>query len=365
MKILLATQHPYLPQIAGGAQSSMHELTLALTERGHTVAALTGLTGERSIGIRGRVALKFGRRLTVADRTLGYTVYRAWDPTAAAAEAVARFAPDVAVVQSGRTVPLARALSETGTRTLAYLRNVEVDDLDGDPSTLEGCAFIANSEFTARWYAQTFGIAADVVYPLFSAERYRTETTREAVVFINPHPLKGLDVALGLARACPDIPFLFVEAWTLDRDARAELLRQLKELPNVTLLPRTSDMREIYRRARIVLAPSQWREAFGRIAAEAHYSAIPVLASRIGGLPEAVGDGGTLVDHNAPLDDWIVALRSMWDVEATYARKSQAAALYGGRDALDRERQLDRLEAIFAGKTSPAPASVAAMEATL
>jgi glycosyltransferase involved in cell wall biosynthesis len=77
------------------------------------------------------------------------------------------------------------------------------------------------------------------------------------------------------------------------------------ELPaNVTLHPPTRDMRPLYARARLLLAPSQWEEAWGRVATEAQVSGIPVLASNRGGLPEAVGNGGILLPADAPGNEW-------------------------------------------------------------
>jgi glycosyltransferase involved in cell wall biosynthesis len=68
-----------------------------------------------------------------------------------------------------------------------------------------------------------------------------------------------------------------------------------------------------YALADVVVVPSTWREAFGLVAAEAMASARPVIASRVGGLPEVLGEqGGVLVppgDEDALAD----AIRAMVD----------------------------------------------------
>jgi glycosyltransferase involved in cell wall biosynthesis len=102
-------------------------------------------------------------------------------------------------------------------------------------------------------------------------------------------------------------------------------------------------MRAIYRRARIVLAPSRWEEAFGRIAAEAHVSGIPVIAAARGGLPEAVGEGGLLIDADAPIAVWVDTVRRVWSDGATYADLSANALVHAGRPALDRDAQIATL----------------------
>ena len=47
------------------------------------------------------------------------------------------------------------------------------------------------------------------------------------------------------------------------------------------------------------------------VALEAQSCGIPVIASRRGGLPEAVGDGGLLVDDYLNVDAWVAAIDSV------------------------------------------------------
>lgn len=343
MKVLFASSHPYLPQIAGGAQSSTHELVLELTGRSHDVAVLAGLTGHGWVGLRGRALLKLTSRQTVTDRRLGYRIHRGWHPAEVVEEVVARERPDVAVLQSGKPVPLARAFLKQGVATALYLRNVENDDLGGDPRSLGSITYIANSRFTANRFKQNFGIKASVIPPLFRAELYRTQSSRENVTFINPHSVKGVDIAFAVAEKCPEIPFVFVEGWTLSSEEHADLRARCAALPNVTLRPRTRNMRKVYGAARIILVPSRWEEAFGRVVSEAHYSGIPVVAARRGGLPEAVGPGGVLVDPDDSVEHWVEAVRSLWHDAERYEALSRLAEAHSRRPELDRNLQVGRL----------------------
>jgi glycosyltransferase involved in cell wall biosynthesis len=158
----------------------------------------------------------------------------------------------------------------------------------------------------------------------------------------NPNPVKGLDLALRIAALCPDIPFCFVESWTLTPEARADLLQRLASLPNAELKPRTNDMKAVFGAARVVLIPSQWDEAWGRVASEAHVSGIPVLASDAGGLPEAVGPGGIVLDRHAPPERWAAALRELWTDQDAYDRLSRAALSYAERPELRIGYQTER-----------------------
>ena len=90
-------------------------------------------------------------------------------------------------------------------------------------------------------------------------------------------------------------------------------------------------MRKVYRQAKLLLAPSQCLETWGRVATEAHFSGIPVLASNSGGLPEAVGPGGICLPPDAPVACWIGAFSEIWDNPARYLQLSQAALEYSRR----------------------------------
>lgn len=54
--------------------------------------------------------------------------------------------------------------------------------------------------------------------------------------------------------------------------------------------------------ASVALVPSRSAETFGLAAAEAMAAGLPVIASRVGALPELVGDAGTLVSSDDPAE---------------------------------------------------------------
>jgi glycosyltransferase involved in cell wall biosynthesis len=98
-------------------------------------------------------------------------------------------------------------------------------------------------------------------------------------------------------------------------------------------------MRGLFRRTRILLAPSQWEEAWGRVASEAQCSGIPVVGSSRGGLPEAIGPGGMVLDYDAPIADWVDAVRGLWSDPDRHQAASAAARAHSLRPEMDSERQ--------------------------
>jgi glycosyltransferase involved in cell wall biosynthesis len=61
------------------------------------------------------------------------------------------------------------------------------------------------------------------------------------------------------------------------------------------LTPAREDLMNFYRGARMLVAPSRWREVFGLVAAEAMTHGVPVIAANVGGL------GGVVVDEETGL----------------------------------------------------------------
>ena len=74
------------------------------------------------------------------------------------------------------------------------------------------------------------------------------------------------------------------------------------------------------------------------------------MASARGGLPEAVGPGGILMDPGADADAWAQAVRKLWSDPAFYAEKSQAARAHANRPEMNPAYQIDRLLEIFGRK---------------
>jgi glycosyltransferase involved in cell wall biosynthesis len=107
--------------------------------------------------------------------------------------------------------------------------------------------------------------------------------TGNYITMINPCAMKGIAIFLELANALRQFEFAAVCGWGTTQADREALMR----MPNVRLLDPFDDIRVGLKETRVLLAPSLWAEAFGCVAVEAMQYGIPVLASDVGGLPEA------------------------------------------------------------------------------
>ncbi|NMG63897.1 glycosyltransferase [Azoarcus indigens] len=355
MRILFATTHTYLPQRVGGSEASTHDLAKEMLAQGHEPAVLCGLSTGDSTWLRNRVIKGISRKHFPADTFRPYRVFRGYEVGAAAIhEVAASFKPDAAVVQAGHPVPLARALVAAGIPTLLYFRDVVFDRLGGEIQSHPLLRFVANSRFTAAEVERSFNVKAEVIPPLVHSTAYATTRRPRYALFINPVASKGLETVLELAKRNPDIPFLLLESWPLGDEARRSLTRQSATLANVELRRPTLDMKNVYHGARLLLVPSRSPEAWGRVATEAQFSGIPVLASKIGGLPESVGHGGLLVPPSAGIDAWHQALRRIWDNPEQEQALSRAATEYAARAEIRPERLIADLLSVL-GQIQPLP----------
>jgi glycosyltransferase involved in cell wall biosynthesis len=240
---------------------------------------------------------------------------------------------------------IAAAFAQIGVPSVAYLHGLGFEAWRGvsaNAASLPFHGYIANSRFTAERFCRIYDLNPVVIPPLFRRERYVTPVDGEMVTFINPVPVKGVDLAIEIAALCPEIPFCFVRGWPLGVGGLTDLRRKLRRLGNVVLREPTSDMRSVYRQTKILLVPSQW-ETWGRVVTEAQFSGIPIIASNRGGLPEAVGPGGILLGHDRPAAVWAAALRELWSDEDRYRQLSQAATSHSRRAEIHLDRQLSLL----------------------
>lgn len=167
-----------------------------------------------------------------------------------------------------------------------------------------------------------------VLPPPIAPERYRTEPG--ALVTLNGSTTaKGADVLAEVAEQMPDTPFLVVRTPRRDDPPMPD---------NVELVGRT-DSRQVYARTRILLMPSQL-ESYGRAGVEAMISGIPVLASPLPGLREALGTAATYIARE-DTSRWVDEIRRL-SAPAAYRVASTAAVAHvetldyaGGLSAFD------------------------------
>lgn len=286
--------------------------------------------------------------MTAAEEGLWYVSY---------IQQLEGFRPDLVYFYGGQTLDMLvpDEAHARGIPVAAYLAN-------GNYQTTRWCRdvdlIITDSQATAGHYAAQLGFRPLPVGAFIDpAAVLATQQSRRHVLMVNPSLAKGAAIAVQLAlmleKRRPDIVFEIVES----RGDWHQLVRQISTilgeprdaLSNVIVTPNTTDMRPVYGRARLLLAPSLSWESFGRVAIEAMMNGIPALVSDRGGIPEAIGDGGIKIEfpaacYRAPynqllkmevLEPVAACIERFWDDESYYSSYAERAFQQGQSHRMD------------------------------
>lgn len=121
------------------------------------------------------------------------------------------------------------------------------------------------------------------------------ENTLIVITVAELHERKGLKYLIEaipeITRKYPNIKFIFVGDGP-NRENLEKLATKLKVENYVTFLGRQKEIPQLLKSADIFALPSR-REAFGFVNLEAMITALPIVASKVGGIPEIVVDGKT------------------------------------------------------------------------
>ena len=175
-------------------------------------------------------------------------------------------------------------------------------------------AIIANSNYTAQVMTDAYHISKQKLYVCHKSimsGQYKTALSLHDQA--NPHHMRVLFVGGNMQRkglpilinAAPRVLEAFpeVEFWIAGEDKAEPAMRMLCNQAGVSKhfhfwgWQSQSDLKKLYSQADIFVMPSL-TEAFGMVFLEAMAAGLPVIGTRVGGVPEIIVDGsnGILVD---------------------------------------------------------------------
>src|SRR5688572_27690828 len=368
MKLLVVQNMLFLPTF-GGANKSVRVLLESLATRGHECAVIAPALA--SHGFRETDQLwcdLVSRRVASLEMKEGAIcfMYRGVRVTlvqeSAATErwiskTILSMKPDALLVPCED--PGQRLLTHcvgSGHRRIKYIvqtpTRLPFGPLSSSPSK-EGTDLVRSlgevmviSEFLKDYLSKHAAIPSRVFHlPIYNeapAKEWRDER-REYITFVNPSPIKGSAIVRALIERFPKHKFALVPTWATTPEHLADFAR----FTNVVVIPPQDDFERILASTRVLLVPSLWQEAFGYICIEAMLWSIPVMASNVGGLPEAklnvdyVLPVTPIVDYEPDLDSrgnriavvraqnvepWVAALKHLLEDSAHYRQIAQASA---------------------------------------
>jgi glycosyltransferase involved in cell wall biosynthesis len=150
--------------------------------------------------------------------------------------------------------------------------------------------FVAPSEFTRHWMIEKAGIAPERITAISPVVRIPElgvpDPSAGAYVGCASRisPEKGMDTLAEAARLT-GLPF------SLSRNEASAVKAQLPPGFPIVVTHNREELDAYYRGARLLVFPSRYFETFGLVGAEAMSHGIPVIAARVGALPELIDDG--------------------------------------------------------------------------
>lgn len=100
--------------------------------------------------------------------------------------------------------------------------------------------------------------------------------------------IKGADIVVRLAESVPDVQFVIIGDGP-DKENVIHKAQTRKNLRYEGLVP-NKDLGVYYNAADVAIVPSQYPEGFGRVICESLASGTPVIASNVGGIPDAMDE---------------------------------------------------------------------------
>lgn len=160
--------------------------------------------------------------------------------------------------------------------------------------------------------AMKTGHIGTIFYPVPPKHHYEVDkynVNRLYVTLINICDGKGGEIIKECIRELPHIPFLCVET----EPGHDELYKEIEELcqrDNCKYL-RYGDVKEVYKETRILLAPNQVDETFGRVVFEAASNGIPIITTGRGFLSTMLGNSAIYL--NDEIENWIRTIDKLYD----------------------------------------------------
>lgn len=364
--LLMLTQSPF-DHSSGAAHSDRTTSTL-LASRGFDVRALATTASERlgpfdqeghlrNLGIDFTVdqptehyapVLDFdyrgvGYRLLQSDkhRPIGWTGELIRQYENELLRTLEEFRPDVVITWGGAPVQrrwrrICRNHGATvcfSMHNFGYIHPEAFHDVDG---------IFACSKWCADYYHERMGVeATPLPLPLDRDEIIAPDRDPTHLLQINLHQDKGLVFSARLFEELsarrPDIPILAVET----RRTEGALYEtgdkggfDLRRHKNLEVIPPVTYAHEFWNRAKVLIAPSVWLEAAGRVAAEAVINGVPPIVSDRGGLgeiahpagivrsvPEEITQQSEVPPGPEAVEPWIEQIIRLWDDKAYFQQR--------------------------------------------
>lgn len=313
----------------GGSGVLATELGLALARRGHEVHFVCAKAPPR---------LKPHANVTLHEvDTPTYPLFPHGEFCVALASRLVTLGPQLDLTHVHYAIPLAvgaalaqEALGDAAPALVTTVHGSDVLTFGEDPAfapmvrhALRRSRLVtAPSHFLAEHTRRFARVAVEVIHNFVDTERFRAPEAPPGRVLLhvsNFRAVKRVRDTLEILRRVRDARLVLLG----DGPERAPA--EILAMPGVEFPGEQHDVVLQLQRARVFLLPSEM-ESFGLAALEALSCGVPVVASKVGGLPEVVEDGVCGFLHEVgDVDAMAKSAQRLLDDDALHARMSAAA----------------------------------------
>lgn len=294
---IVALVHIYVPHHMAGSETMLHTMLRELVKHDHEVHVVTT---KQTAG-----ADVYDHQGVIVHRADGEQVR----------EIVDGIGPELLISHHAEVPRATREGRYRGIPVVQVVHNTLREHIEY--AALQNPALIVfNTHWVQRFYRRHTDRPSIVVHPPVIGSEHRTDPG-EKVTLVNLSQNKGAAIFYALAASLPDLQFLGVIG------AYDEQVIE-RSLPNVEIMPHTSDPKAVWEKTRIALMPSVY-ESYGMVGIEAAHSGIPTIASPTPGLRESLGSAGIFVERD-DFNGWRDAILHLTDPIAWAAASAAAEA---------------------------------------
>lgn len=320
------------PDHPAGAEWTMHDTLAMLHRRGHECQVLAEAGSTRQL--IGGVSV--------------------WSQPSESETAIHFDRCDVMLTQLDAT-PAAQLLAVEHQTPLVHLMHsgAQLENLGVLPGAAALVVFntLAVAEACSWWWPGEWMIMRPPVDP----DRVRVPTTGAHVTMANLSHEKGAVRFMHVAERLPRTPFLGVMGaygdqviTTLGVPGHGDNALPAAVPQNLRVMPPARDLpREVFPFTRVLLVLSR-RETYGRIAVEAMFNGIPVIATRTPGLIEACGSAARYIDADATTASIATLVEAAYDDVECHGDALAQASVVERRTGMELDELERRLERIVA-----------------
>jgi glycosyltransferase involved in cell wall biosynthesis len=206
---------------------------------------------------------------------------------------------------------------------------------------LEKCeAVFCVSEFIKNKFLEEISIKTDKVHVLFNGVDRKIKkfpVKKKEILFVGRLVSeKGADLYVqtlrSIASTFPDWNFGLIGSFRLGEHTNSnsyahKVIKDFKEIGSQAIFygfKNQEFVEEKMKTASIIVIPSIWEEPFGLVAAEAMSNGISIIASKVGGMPEIIGNNGVLIENinYKKLRDNLIELLKNRTLRESYQKKA-------------------------------------------